>query len=139
MLNNDCYIQNGIVKEVINQTLVVSVLSKSACASCQSKTSCTSFETKEKIITTDIYDPDLKPGDEVIVKMHKSLGPKAIFLGYGLPFIFFITGLLLFSFIFKKDVIVGLGALLVLTLYYIILNFFKKKVQSTFRFEVERS
>jgi sigma-E factor negative regulatory protein RseC len=135
----DCISHTGIVKEINNNRLLVSIVNQSACASCHAKGACTSLDSSEKLLTISKFDLSLQPGEQVLVKMHKSLGLKAVFLGYGLPFIIFLFTLLLLSTIYKNELFSGLGAIASLILYYLILKLFNKKVQSAFTLEAERA
>jgi sigma-E factor negative regulatory protein RseC len=134
----DCITQTGIVEEVSEGSLIVSMISKSACSSCHSKAACTSMDMSEKRFTLHQFDPTLKKGEKVLLKMHKSLGSKAVFLGYGLPFIVFFTCLLILTSVLHNEVYAGLGSIFSLVLYYLVLKLFTKQVQSAFTFEVER-
>jgi len=135
----DCISHIGIVEEVHNNKLMVSIINQSACASCHSKGSCTSLDSSEKHYIISQFDPSLKPGEKVLIKMHKSLGPKAVFLGYGLPFIIFLISLLTINAIFHIEIYSGLGAILSLVVYFLVLKLFTKQVQSVFTLEAERA
>lgn len=135
----DCISHAGIVKEINNNELLISILNQSACASCHAKGVCTSLENSEKIITVTKFDITLRPGDQVIVKMHKSIGFKAVFMGYGLPFIVLIVTLLFLKKIFNNEIIEAVGALISVVIYFLILKLFNRKVQSAFIFEAERA
>jgi sigma-E factor negative regulatory protein RseC len=133
----DCITQEGVVEDITNGLLKVSILSKSLCATCHSKGSCTSFDVAQKEYHFNEFDPNLKPGDKVLLKLHKSLGPMAVFLGYLLPFIIFITILIILSTVFNNDLYAGIGSIISIIIYYLILKLFTKQLQSTFMLKVE--
>jgi len=135
----DCITHDGIVEGVSKHSLIVNIVSKSACSACHSKGACTSMDMSEKQITVDLFDPTLQQGEKVLIKMHKTLGLKAVLLGYGIPFIiFFITLLGLNSFL-HNELYAGLGSIVSLVFYFLILKLFTRKLQRTFTFEAERA
>jgi sigma-E factor negative regulatory protein RseC len=134
----DCITHEGIVEETNKQSLIVSIVKQSACSMCHAKEVCTSIDQSDQRIEINHFDPDLKPGDRVVLKMQKSMGPMAVFLAYGLPFIVFFVGLIVIFQFTKSEAFSGLGSLLILVIYYLVLRLFHKKIQSTFYFEVER-
>lgn len=104
----------GIIQSVENDRIMVMILAESACASCKVKGMCSVAEMKEKII--EVARPEnntYKAGQQVRVVMQKSLGLKAVFLGYMLPFL--IVVLSLFGFI-GLQVEQGIAALISLFL-----------------------
>ncbi len=134
----DCITHEGVVEEIKKQSLIVSIVKKSACAMCHAKEACTSLDQSDQRIEINNFDPDLKPGDRVVLKMQKSMGPMAVFLAYGLPFIMFLVGLIVIFQLTKSEAYSGLGSLLIIAIYYLVLRLFRKKIQSTFHFEVEK-
>jgi len=78
----------------------------------------------------------LKPGDRVDLVMTRSMGNKAVILGYFLPFVFVLVTLLILS-AFLNELWAGLLSLSVLVPYYIILSLFKDCLSRTFEFKIE--
>ncbi len=78
----------------------------------------------------------LKPGDHVDLVMTRSMGNKAVILGYFLPFVFVLVTLLILS-AFLNELWAGLLSLSVLVPYYIILSLFKDRLSRTFEFKIE--
>ncbi|HPI44991.1 MAG TPA: SoxR reducing system RseC family protein, partial [Tenuifilaceae bacterium] len=76
-------------------------------------------------------------GETVKVLLKQSLGFKALFLAYILPFIVVITALFSLS-SFVSEGIAGILALLSLIPYYAILYFFKNKISKQFNFDIEK-
>ncbi len=134
----DCITHEGVVEEIKKQSLIVSIVKKSACSMCHAKGACTSLDQSDQRIEINNFDPDLKPGDRVILKMQKSMGPMAVFLAYGLPFIAFFIGLIVIFQLTKSEAYSGLGSLLIIVIYFLVLRLFHKRIQSTFHFEVEK-
>ncbi|HEX2936880.1 MAG TPA: SoxR reducing system RseC family protein [Bacteroidales bacterium] len=138
MQTADCITHEGVVEEIKYQSLIVSIVKKSACSMCHAKGACTSLDQSDQRIEINNFDPDLKPGDRVVLKMQKSMGPMAVFLAYGLPFIMFFIGLIVIFQVTQSEAFSGLGSLLIIAIYYLVLKLFHKRVQSTFHFEVEK-
>ncbi|RLD77837.1 MAG: Fis family transcriptional regulator [Bacteroidetes bacterium] len=128
----------GIVDHTSGNSIFVKVLAKSACSSCHAKGMCNIAEVEEKVIEVK-KDPkrELSVGDEVTVGMHKSLGGKAVFLGYILPFLLLIGVLLLVLFVSGNEGLAGLSALLILIPYYWLLYILRDKLKRTFSFRIE--
>ncbi len=71
--------------------------------------------------------------------LKKSLGFKALFLGYILPFLLLVITLFTSLTITKNEGLAGLLSVGVLLPYYLGLYFFRKKISNTFIFEIEES
>ena len=135
----DCITQEGIVEEVNNGLLKVNIVSKSLCASCHAQKSCTSLEVTQKQFSFQNFDPTLKSGDKVLLKMHQSQGPLAVFIAYIIPFIIFLSVLIILNYLFNNDLYSGLGSIFSIVLYYLIIKLFNKQLKATFTFQVERA
>jgi sigma-E factor negative regulatory protein RseC len=135
----NCIIQEGTVEEISNGLLKVNIISKSLCSACHAKDSCTSMDIAQKQFTFQTYDPSLLPGDKVLLKMHRSKGPLAVYLAYVLPFIIFFIVLLIFNSLFHNDLYSGLGSLGSIIIYYLIIKLFTKQLQTIFIFQVEKA
>lgn len=134
--NNICH-QGTVVKCEADRVLV-SIESKSACASCQTKSICNLSDVQEKIIEVQHANPsNYKPGEVVTIIMSTSMGNKALWLGYLLPFVIVMVSLFLFSYLTGSELQAGLISLILLFPYYLILYAMRKKLRNTFRFEIE--
>ncbi|NOZ34650.1 MAG: SoxR reducing system RseC family protein [Chlorobi bacterium] len=129
----------GIIKEIHSNNLKVSIIAKSACLSCQLKTSCSVSDVEEKIIDVTINNPELYEQGELITVFYKqTLGYRALFLGYLLPFIIVFIILILTISITGNEGISGLTALAALLPYYLILHLKKDKIRKTFSFSIKK-
>jgi sigma-E factor negative regulatory protein RseC len=127
----------GIIDHIENDTVFVRILSKSACAECHSKSMCGVSEMNEKLIEVKQKGSGFTTGETVNVILDRSLGNKAVLLGYFIPFILLITTLLVSSLYFG-ELWSGLLAVAVLIPYYLLLFAFKDKLSKTFHFRIER-
>lgn len=136
--SSDVYRQSGIIRSMDVSTYFISMIAQSACAACSLKGACNVTEMTEKIIEVARNEKDnYKIGDRVSIVMEKSLGTKAVLLGYIVPFILLFITLIISLFVFDNEGIAGVLAVLVLIPYYIVLHFMKKRLKSTFIFKIE--
>lgn len=128
----------GIIDKTTNDSVFVKILSMSACSSCHAKSMCSIAEMEEKFI--EVKKDSRKKyevGEEVTVTMKRSLGPKAVFLGYILPFLLLFGVLLAVILLSGDEGLAGLLAIAVLIPYYWLLYIFRNKLSRTFSFMIE--
>jgi len=128
----------GFVKKASNDKLIVSIITNSSCASCEVKGSCSASEIEEKEIEIRKFKEIYNVGEQVIVFFKESLGFRALFLGYLLPFIVLITILIIASSMGLNEGAAGLLALSSLIPYYTIIYFLNKKIKKTFSFSIRK-
>ncbi|MBQ2291679.1 MAG: SoxR reducing system RseC family protein [Paludibacteraceae bacterium] len=128
---------DGIVIAVNGDgTVRVRIVQTSACASCKAKAMCASAESVEKEIDA-VSDGLLAIGDEAEVLVAEKIGWKAIFLAYILPFVVLLGSVLVLN-EFMKEELAGTIALCAMGVYYIVLGFFKNKIQKGFSFTARK-
>ena len=130
---------DGIVIAVNGDgTVRVRIVQTSACASCKAKAMCASAESKEKEILA-IGDGLLAVGDEAEVMVQQKMGWKAILLAYMLPFIIMMTVVAIGNGqLGIREEVIGTAALCAMGVYYIVLGFFKDKIQKEFSFTARK-
>jgi len=134
--NNICH--QGTVVKCKDDRVLVQIEAVSACAACKAKSMCNLTDVQEKIIEVPHTNPSsFKPGDQVTISMQRSMGTKALWLGYLLPFIIVLASLFLFSYLTGSELQAGLISLILLIPYYLILYTMRDKLRNTFRFEIE--
>lgn len=131
----------GVIKEIDKKRVRVNLVNVSACASCHAKGACTVADVDHKII--EVSHPkngfyELIKGEEVKVIFENSLGFKALFFGYVLPFLFLITALLVSMELFANEGLAGLISIGVLVPYYAFLWFLRNHFRNTFTFKLEK-
>ena len=141
---------DGIVIAVNGDgTVRVRIVQTSACAACKAKAMCASAESKEKEIVALFVDEeakrregerqDIKLGDEVVVMVQQKMGWKAILLAYMLPFIVMMTVVAIGNGLLGiREEVIGTAALCAMGVYYIVLGFFKDKIQKDFSFTARK-
>lgn len=129
----------GIVENINGPCVQVRIQQTSACSSCSVKSHCNASETKEKLI--DVYNRNhlrCQIGDRVWITGATSMGMKAVWLAFVLPFVI----LLLVLFVTMKltgdnEAVSALAALAMLIPYYLIIYIYRKKLSRTFMFTLE--
>ena len=115
----------------------VSIITESACSACSVKGVCNVSDMKEEVIEIP-KDPDTSysVGDEVNVIMEKSLGPKAVLLGYIIPFLLLFATLVISLGLFKDEGLAGLASVAIVIPYYLLLYLFRERLKKTFTFRI---
>jgi sigma-E factor negative regulatory protein RseC len=125
----------GVVMSTDGAIATVEITQTSACSACKARSMCMSSESRQMSdVKCRMLEP-LQAGDHVEVEVREQLAWKAILLAYILPFIVMmgvITALDLMT--DWSEAIVGTLSLCGIALYYIILGFFKHRLQRQFVF-----
>ncbi len=128
----------GVIESVSEDKIEVNILAQSACSSCHAKGMCSVSEMENKIIEVNrTPDFNYKVGDQVTVYMRKSLGPKAVLLGYFYPFLIVLLTLIVLISVTGNEGLSALIAFLLLVPYYFILYKMKDKLSKTFEFKIK--
>lgn len=137
MTENSNVCREGTVINTEGNTVFIRIEVVSACDACKAKSMCNLSEVEEKVIELNMAEPKkYKPGDKVSVFMKRSMGSKALWLGYLLPFLIVIISLFLFSYLSSSELQAGLISLLLLLPYYLTLYVLRNKLKKTFAFEI---
>lgn len=127
----------GVISRMDDKYYFVSIIPQTACSGCYSKGICGVTGLNDKIITIPKKpSEEFKIGDQVTVMMKKSLGTKAVFLGYLLPFALLLLTLMLSYSFSKNEGIAGLSAIVVLVPYFFVLHLMRDRLKSTFNFSI---
>jgi len=126
----------GIVQKADDKSVIVSISAASACSGCHAEGSCTLSGKEEKIIEVS-GSYNVKPGDTVTILMKQSMGYTALFLGYLLPLIAVIAILIILISMKVPELGAGLISLAMLIPYYIVLFFFRKRINEKFTFTLK--
>lgn len=127
----------GTITDITQGKIIVELNVLSACANCHSKLLC-SLDSAQKII--EVFDNGFsyKIGETVNVIMRQSLGKKALFLGYILPFFIILIALIICTNLDLSEGLAGLISLATLIPYYASLYLFKNKLKKEFNFSIEK-
>lgn len=132
----------GKVVSVDKDYIGVEIVNKSACAACHAKGVCGASDASIKVVEVaqDIttLTEDYQVGETVNVVMRESMGTQAVWLAYVVPLMVLMAAILVFWLCQASELVMGLGALGILALYYIILYFFRNKISKIFTFSIEK-
>lgn len=138
MANSKSVEHKGRIDSIEGNKITVSFLAMSGCASCHAKGVCTAADMQEKAIEVFDYTNQYQIGEEVNVTLKQSLGFRALFLGYVLPFILVLFILIILTIVTENEAISGIGSLSVLVPYYLILYLSKDKIRKKFTFTLNK-
>lgn len=128
----------GIIHKIEDDRIWVKIQPQSSCGSCHSKSYCGMAEVAEKIVQAKLLENrSLKVGQEVIISLKKSLGYRALFLGYLLPFIIVLSALIITLAITGNEAAAAILSVLLVIPYYYILYQKRESIKSSFRFFIK--
>jgi len=137
---NDSITHPGTITRIGENTVFVKILAQSACATCHSKAMCSVADMEEKIIEVDkAEDENYKIDDTVTIAMEKSMGTRAVILGYIIPFFLVVGALFVLMALTGNEGLSALVSVLLLVPYYLGLYYFRDKLKREFRFRVRES
>jgi sigma-E factor negative regulatory protein RseC len=128
----------GIVKRIDDDSIIVSIVKNSGCASCEAKGSCNISEVEEKEIEVRKFHEEYAVGEHVEVFFSESLGFRALFLGYVLPFLIVLTILITLTVADVGEGKAGLFALGSLIPYYLALFLTRNRQRNKFSFSIKK-
>lgn len=130
---------DGIVDSIEGSCIHVRIVQVSACAACGAKSLCSAAESKEKIV--DVYGADTtayQVGQRVMVEGAASMGMKAVRLAFLFPLLLLVAAVALVMWLTDgNEALAALAALLVLTVYFLLLFVNKKKLAREFTFTIK--
>ena len=137
MDKKSCTNRQGVIVALHGTRARVQFINESACASCHAKAACGMGDTKLYEIDACVADgEDLKVGDHVFVSVRNAQGYLAIFLGYVLPFLLLMAGLVTFNLLGFSELLMALSMLGILAVYYLMLYWFRSRLSRRFSFTI---
>ena len=128
----------GRIAEIKGDIVKIDLLDVSSCSACHAHDICVAARAERKTVEIRKQSADYRIGDHVTVIFEESMGLKALFLGYLLPFFLLISTLFIASSFIKRELYAGLVALSVLFPYYVLLFFYRDHLKETFAFKVRK-
>ena len=129
----------GRIVEITPDFTTVEIMVSSACSECHAKGLCGMSEEQDKVIMvpTDPYTVRAV-GDEVQVKTKMSMGMKAVRLAFLFPLVLLVAAVAMVMWLADgNEALAALAALLVLTIYFLLLFANKKKLAREFTFTIK--
>lgn len=130
---------NGRVVFVDGDRIDVEMTVEVACASCKSAKACGMGESKNKIVSlVTAMASQYMEGDEVMVSIEKKMGMKAATYAYITPLFVMLVVLFVMFESGSSDTVAGLSALASIVVYYIILYFFRHRIEKDIIFKLRK-
>ena len=129
---------SGIVESIQDGCVKVRIVQTSACAACKVASHCNAAESKVKIV--DVFCCDTakyEAGQEVVVSASKDVANRALLLGFGLPFLFLVSVLMITLRLTSEEGVAALVALGSLLPYYLLLWLLRDRIQQRISFQLE--
>lgn len=137
MEGKSCTYRRAVILSVKGDLARVQFINESACASCHAKSACGAADTKLYEVDARISQGDtFAVGEEVRVAVHNQQGYFAIFLGYVLPFLLLMLALVVTNVLGASELVMALGMLGMLAVYYFVLYLLRSRVSRRFSFTI---
>ena len=132
----------GKVVSVDKDYIGVEIVNKSACAACHAKGVCGAADESIKIVEVaqDIMTltEDYHVGETVNVVMRPQMGTQAVWIAYVVPLIVLMSAVLVFWLCGASELVMGIGSLGILAVYYFIVFLCRNKISKIFTFSIEK-
>jgi sigma-E factor negative regulatory protein RseC len=128
----------GIIESIEANTLFVKIQPQSACGNCHSKAFCNLSESTGKIIEVKVNPGhSYKIGQEVTVTLERSLGYRALLLGYLLPFVLLLATIIVAVQLTNNEGFAALLGVLIMIPYFAMLYRFRESIKRRFEFRIK--
>ncbi len=140
MSDNDSQIEHpGVIRKLDDERVFVLIESASACGNCHSASYCGMAEMQEKVVEVlNLKDQDLFVGKKVMVTLDKSLGFRALFFGYLLPFLILLAGIVVSMLLSGNEPLSALLGIFLMIPYYGWLYLKRHSFRKRFRFKIRK-
>ena len=129
----------GVVDSMRGSEIKVKITSYAACNECHAKAACQVSSEKEKVIQVRNTTGQFHAGEKVKIVLAQSLGFRALFLGYILPFLLVFMLLIILTIAGIHEGVAGLISLGILPLYYLTLRLFRDRFERRFSFYLQKA
>ena len=129
----------GRVESITPETITVGIVSGSACSSCHAAALCgmSEFSKKSVSVPASLSD-DYSVGEEVEVVLKASMGHKAVWIGYCIPLVVLLAGLLGALGAGLSEPGSGLAGLGAVALYYFVIWLLRDKLRNVYEFAIRK-
>lgn len=129
----------GRVLAIDGDRIDVQMTVDSACAACKAAAACGMGESRDKVVSLLTASASLyKEGEEVMVSIERRMGVKAATYAYIFPFFIMVAVLLIMFQIGFAETAAGLSALGSIGVYYIVLYFFRNRIEKEIIFKLRK-
>lgn len=126
----------GVVTRITSNIAEVVLMRHEACDNCRLNQLCNGDSGKREVF--EVKKDGLKTGDVVRLLISESNGLWAVFWAYILPFLVMAAFLFGTNAIGVSETSSGVGALLLLVFYFLVLARFRKSLKSSFKLKIEK-
>ncbi len=139
MNSNSEISHKGRIVGITPEFTTVEIISESACGSCHARSLCGLGDAKTKAVElpTRAWD-NYEVGDEVDVVLKASMGYKAVWLSYVLPLLVLVCVLLILTVAGVAELYAGLGGLLAVAVWYMVLWLFRDRLKNEYVFNINK-
>jgi positive regulator of sigma E activity len=134
-----CIEQKGFIESIHDNRITVRIDRGSTCGHCSAQGICNLVQSAKQTIEISTSSQQFSVGEYVQVTMSRSMGNKAILMGYFIPFILLISTLLVLSASGLPDLVTGLVSILILVPYFTLLFIFRERLRKTFIFSIHKT
>ena len=129
----------GRVVLVDGDRIDVEMIVDSACTACKAKKACGMGEESTKVVSLLTRSARMyEEGEEVDVSIEQRMGIKAAAYAYMYPFVVIVAVLLIMFELGFSDLVSGLSALGAAALYYVVLSFFRHRIEKEIIFKLSK-
>ncbi len=129
----------GVIDRVEGRRVFVRIESRSACGNCHARSQCSISEMQEKLVEIPVLNADTyTEGQVVTVSLERSLGFQALLLGYMIPFVIVLIGIVVLMAITDNELLSALIGIGLLPPYYLWLYLIRKRLKDRFHFRIIR-
>jgi sigma-E factor negative regulatory protein RseC len=134
------YIEHKAVVVAVEGSVVeVEMTVEEACAGCRAKEICGVGTGERRIVAVhDSMAQYYEVGEQVSISIEDIMGVKAVIYTYIIPFFIMITLLLGLKAMEASDLIAGGSALLAAGIYYVVLWFFRSRLEKEIVFKIKK-
>ena len=137
MGESDVIHHSGRIVDFTPEKISVEIISEAACASCHAAQFCGMSESKKKIIEVPAQ-LGFEPGEEVWVIMKRSMGTKAVTVGYVFPLIALVLVLLACLLAGLPELVAGITSIMAVGMYYFMIWLMRDKLRDTYTFYIKK-
>jgi sigma-E factor negative regulatory protein RseC len=127
----------GVIRKITDDFYFVAVERTAACQGYAAKGFCNINADKNELIPIQrLPHQNFCEGDTVTLSISEKTGWKALFFGYIMPFLALIAGIIIAAIVGLSQGITGLVGIGALVVYYVVFNFFSKRIDKQFSFRI---
>lgn len=137
MASKDTVSHIGKIVDITPEITTVEIISESACSSCHAALLCGMSENKRKLVEVRTTLGGWEVGQEVQVLLRRTMGLKAVWIGYVIPLIILMVVLLTLSAFGCAELLAGLLGIGAVAVYYLVIYILRNKLRNEWSFSIK--